>query len=68
MRKPRVAPDEKRIIISARVTPLEKDTLMAVGNGNISKGLDLILTAMTKVWESAPQRPAVVNVPTSPTF
>ncbi len=44
MPKPRVAPEVRRVIISARVTPAEKDTLLIVGEGNISRGLDRIMT------------------------
>ncbi len=42
MAKP-VPPELKRLVISARVTPAEKQTLIEVGDGNISRGLDRIL-------------------------
>lgn len=66
MPKPHVPDSEKRIIISARVTPLQKDTLLAVGKGNISGGLDRIMVAMEKVWESVPARTDSLPASTTP--
>ncbi|MGE5726936.1 MAG: hypothetical protein ACM34G_17280 [Acidobacteriota bacterium] len=43
----RVPPEAKRIIISARVTPAEKRTLLQVGEGNISRGLDRVMIALS---------------------
>lgn len=57
MSKQKVSEADKRIIISARVKPSQRDTLLAVGGGNISGGLDRIMVAMERVWDSAPPRP-----------
>ncbi len=49
MPKRKVDPSEKRLIISARVTPAERDALLHVGDGNISRGLDRIMMALASV-------------------
>ncbi len=61
MSKPHVAPQDLRIIISARVTPEEKDTLFLIGDGNISKGLDRLLMALGGCWP-APAKPAAASL------
>jgi len=43
MNKPRLAPEEKRVIIGARVTVSDKEAMMAAGAGNISRGLSVIM-------------------------
>ncbi len=63
MSKPRVNPEDKRIVISARVTPVEKQTLIEVGEGNISRGIDRIITS----WETLTAgRPAAAASPLAP--
>ena len=66
MSKRRVAPEDKRIIISARVTREEKDTLMQVGDGNISRGLDRIMCLWTQISEVA-SRPRQGDAASQPT-
>jgi hypothetical protein len=53
MPKRRVPPEQKRLIISARVTPPQRDTLLIVGEGNISRGLDRIMMAWTRKQAAA---------------
>jgi hypothetical protein len=60
MSKP-VPPEVKRIIISARVTPQERETLVAVGEGNISRGLDRIMVAWSQM--TAQPQPAAATLP-----
>jgi hypothetical protein len=59
MPKPKVDPAVKRIIISARVKPEGKATLLAIGEGNISLGLDRIMNQ----WQAG--QPDVTNQPTA---
>ena len=54
MPKAKVAPEKKRLVISARVTREEKKTLLSVGEGNISRGLDRIMV----LYEKSSSRPA----------
>lgn len=65
MPKRRVAPEDKRIIISARVTREEKEKLIDVGEGNISRGLDRIMVAWGQIEDavSGSRPPASANQP-----
>ena len=52
MPKPKVADEDRRIVVSARVKPCVRELLMQYGSGNISRAIeDLAETAPAKVKE-----------------